>query len=125
MFGEWLRRQRRRRDARAELTAAYDMFTDMGAGGFAERARTELLATGEKVRKRVAKTTIELTPQEAQIAYLVPNGETNREVAAKLFINPATVDYHLRKVFQKLDVSSRTQLARKIAPAAEMSLDGR
>ncbi len=125
IFGEWLRRQRRRQDARVELTVAYDMFTNMGAWGFAERTRIQLSGTGEKALRRAAKATVELSPREAQIADLVASGETNREVAARLFISPATVDYHLRKVFKKLDVSSRTQLARKIAPAGEGALDGR
>jgi len=115
VFGEWLRRQRRRRDARAELTAAHDMFARMGAGGFAERTRIELEATGSQVRKRSPETANELTPQEKQIAALVARGETNREVAAKLFISPATVEYHLRKIYAKLGVTSRTQLARKTA----------
>jgi DNA-binding CsgD family transcriptional regulator len=115
LFGEWLRRQRRRRDARSELKTAHEMFVRMGASGFAERTRIELLATGEKVRKHIVEAATHLTPQESQIAGLVAKGHTNREVAAKLFISAATVDYHLRKVFQKLGVSSRTQLAREVA----------
>ena len=114
LYGEWLRRQRRRRDARGLLGAAYDMFTDMGAGAFASRARAELEATGERPRKRSAETAQTLTPQEAQVARLVAEGGTNREVAAELFLSPATVDYHLRKVYQKLGITSRTHLARRM-----------
>ena len=87
----------------------------MGAAAFAERARIELEATGGTARSRVAETASDLTPQEAQVARLVADGDTNREAAAKLFLSPATVEYHLRKVYQKLGVSSRTQLVRKIA----------
>ncbi len=115
VLGEWLRRRRRRRDARVELTAAYRLFSGMGAELFAERARAELEATGEHVPRRSFDTTTVLTPQEAQVARLAAEGATNREIAAQLFVSPATVDYHLRKVFQKLAISSRTQLIRTVA----------
>ena len=111
VYGEWLRRQRRRSDARQQLRAAHDMLTSMGAGAFVERARVELLATGERVRQGTPGTETELTPQEAQIAALVTRGESNRDIAAQLFLSPSTVDYHLRKVFRKVGVASRTQLA--------------
>jgi DNA-binding CsgD family transcriptional regulator len=118
-FGEWLRRRRRRREARTELMTAHELFADMGAAAFAERARIELEATGARARQRLVETATDLTPQEAQVARLVANGDTNREAAAKLFLSPATIEYHLRKVYQKLGVSSRTQLVRKMAPATE------
>jgi len=111
LFGEWLRRQRRRLDARTQLRTAHDLFSDFGMEAFAERARVELEATGERARRRTVDTLAQLTPQEAQISRLVAQGHTNREIAAQLFISPSTVEYHLRKVFRKLNVKSRTQLA--------------
>jgi len=112
LFGEWLRRQGRRRDARDGLRTAHDMFVSMGIEAFGERARLELLATGERARKRTVETRVQLTPQERQIARLVRDGARNQEIAAQLFISPSTVQYHLVKVFRKLGVTSRTQLAR-------------
>lgn len=110
IYGEWLRRCNRRVDARAELRAAHEMFAGMGADAFAERARRELLATGEKVGKRSVVSAGELTAQEAQIARLAGDGLTNPEIAAQLFISTHTVEWHLRKVFAKLGISSRRQL---------------
>src|SRR6266700_1123861 len=110
LFGEWLRRENRRIDAREQLRTAYDMFATMGADGFAERAARELLATGERVRKRTTDEPTELTAREAQIARLAGDGLSNPAIAAHLFMSPRTVEYHLHKVFTKLDISSRNQL---------------
>ena len=109
-YGEWLRRENRRVDAREQLRQAYDAFATMGADGFADRARRELLATGEKVRKRRDDTRDELTPQEKQIARLARDGRTNPEIGAELYISPRTVEWHLRQVYAKLGISSRKGL---------------
>ncbi len=114
IYGEWLRRQNRRVDARAQLRVAEEMFSAMGADGFADRARRELLATGESARKRSAKTGdtgVDLTPQELQVARLAREGLSNNEIGVQLFISPRTVQYHLRKVFAKLGIRSRGELA--------------
>jgi DNA-binding CsgD family transcriptional regulator len=115
LYGEWLRRERRRLDAREQLRVAHDFFADAGMEAFAERARIELRATGDQAPERTPATLDQLTPQEAQISRLVAQGHTNREIAAQLFISPSTVEYHLGKVFRKLDVKSRTQLASRIS----------
>jgi DNA-binding CsgD family transcriptional regulator len=110
VYGEWLRRENRRVDAREQLRAAHTMLADMGMEPFAERARRELVATGESVRKRTVETLDELTPQEAQIARLAADGRTNPEIGAQLFLSPRTVEWHLRKVFGKLGITSRRAL---------------
>jgi len=112
LYGEWLRREQRRVDAREQLHTADDMLSMMGVEAFADRARRELLATGETVRKRRVETRADLTAQEAQIARLAREGLTNPEIGAQLFISPRTVQYHLRKVFLKLGISSRAELDR-------------
>jgi DNA-binding CsgD family transcriptional regulator len=115
VYGEWLRRQRRRRDARDQLGTAYEIFDSIGAAAFAERARTELRATGGQATQRAVEATDTLTAQEALIARLASDGASNPEIAAQLFISSATVAYHLRKVFTKLGISSRSQLAPALA----------
>ena len=112
MFGARLRRRRRRADARKHLRTALETFERLGATPWAEQARAELLATGETARKRDVSTLTQLTPQELQIARLVAAGSTNKTIAAQLFLSPRTVDYHLRKVFSKLGLSSRVELVR-------------
>jgi DNA-binding CsgD family transcriptional regulator len=119
LYGQWLRRAKRRRDARRELRTAQDMFAAMGADHFTEVAGTELRATGERARARRPETVFDLTPQEARVAGLAAGGASNNEIAAQLFLSPSTVDYHLRKVFRKLNVTSRTQLAQSLGPAPE------
>ena len=121
LYGEWLRRENRRVDARAQLRAAYDRFTSIGMEAFAERARGELLATGEKVRKRTVETRDELSAQELQIARLARERLSNPEIAARLFLSPRTVEYHLRNVFTKLGIHSRRELASAL-PRSESEL---
>ncbi|MDQ1359867.1 MAG: hypothetical protein QOJ44_244 [Acidimicrobiaceae bacterium] len=119
LFGEWLRRENRPADAREELRAAHRLFSDFGSESYAERARIELRATGERTRKRSFDSSDRLTPQEARAAQLVAQGGTNAEIAAQMFISPSTVEYHLHKVFRKLGIRSRTQLAKRILESAE------
>jgi ATP/maltotriose-dependent transcriptional regulator MalT len=118
LYGEWLRRANRRLDAREQLRTAHDAFVAMGAGGFAERARHELLATGAKVRRRVDETRDELTPQEELIARLARDGLTNPQIGAELYISPRTVEWHLKKVFTKLGISSRMGLHEALPSAS-------
>jgi DNA-binding CsgD family transcriptional regulator len=120
VYGEWLRRENRRVDAREQLRVAHDTFSRIGAEAFADRARGELQATGATARRRIDETRDVLTPQEAQIARLARDGLTNPDIGAQLFISPRTVQYHLRKVFVKLDISSRNQLSR--VPLSRLSL---
>jgi DNA-binding CsgD family transcriptional regulator len=119
VYGEWLRRENRRTDAREQLRAAHDTFSRIGADGFAERARRELAATGETARRRTLDMRDVLTAQEAQIAHLAREGLSNPEIGAQLFLSPRTVQYHLGKVFAKLDVTSRNQLGR--VPVSRLS----
>ncbi len=121
LYGEWLRREHRRVDARAELRAAHELFESIGMEAFAERARGELLATGERVRKADAETRDELTPQERQIARLARDGLSNPEIGAQLFLSPRTVEWHLRKVFTKLEIRSRHELSGAL-PSSESEL---
>ena len=122
LYGEWLRRTNRRLDAREQLRFAHVRFSTMGTEAFAERTRRELLATGETVRKRGVETRDDLTAQEAQIAQLASDGQTNPEIGAQLFLSPRTVEWHLRKVFTKLDITSRRELRVTLPRAARASI---
>jgi len=117
LYGEWLRREQRRRDARAQLRMAHDMLDAMGMEAFAEQARRELLATGETVRRRTVETVSALTAQEAHIARLAREGRTNPEIGAQLFLSARTVEWHLRKVFTKLGIASRRELSAALTEA--------
>jgi DNA-binding CsgD family transcriptional regulator len=121
VYGEWLRRAGRRGDAREQLRTAHRMFSDMGMQAFAERSRTELSATGERVRRRTADVRDDLTAQERQIAELARAGLSNQEVGARLFLSPRTVEWHLRKVFGKLGINSRHELA-KALPSSDRAV---
>lgn len=120
LYGEWLRRERRRMEARVHLRAALELFRTLGAVPWAGRAEAELRATGQTVRKRDLSAVDRLTPQELQIAGLVTEGLTNREIAAQLYLSPRTVDYHLRKVFTKLGIGSRSELVRDGLPRRDL-----
>ena len=121
LYGEWLRRQHRRVDAREQLRIAHTMLSDMGAEAYAERARRELQATGETVRKRTVETLDELTPQEVQVARLAADGQTNPEIGAQLFLSPRTVEWHLTKAFGKLGIGSRKQLRSALSDVRQPS----
>jgi DNA-binding CsgD family transcriptional regulator len=123
LYGEWLRRGHRRIDAREQLRVAHAMLADMGAEGYAERARRELQATGETVRKRTVETLDELTPQEVQVARLAADGQTNPEIGAQLFLSPRTVEWHLTKMFGKLGISSRKELRSALSDVGQLLAD--
>jgi DNA-binding NarL/FixJ family response regulator len=124
LYGEWLRREGRRVDAREQLRPAHDAFATVGAEAFADRARRELLATGEKVRKREVDAVNQLTAQEEHIARLARDGHTNPEIAAELFISARTVEWHLRKVFTKLGVTNRKGLKEALPDRRQARLVG-
>jgi ATP/maltotriose-dependent transcriptional regulator MalT len=117
LYGEWLRRANRRVDAREQLRSAHEAFASMDAEGFAERSRRELVATGEKPRKRTVETRDDLTAQERQISRLARDGLSNPEIGAQLFLSPRTVEWHLRNVYMKLGIRSRRDLAKALASA--------
>jgi ATP/maltotriose-dependent transcriptional regulator MalT len=121
LYGEWLRREQRRVDARAQLRAGQEHFTSMGLEGFAERARNELSAAGETVRKRTVETRDDLTAQERHIARLARDGLSNPEIGARLFLSSRTVEWHLHKVFTKLEIRSRHELSSAL-PSSESEL---
>jgi DNA-binding CsgD family transcriptional regulator len=114
LYGEWLRRERRRQDARMQLRTAHQMFDRIGMDAFAQRAGRELLATGERARKRTLATIDQLTAQELQVAQMARDGLSNPEIGARLFISRRTVKYHLQKVFTKLEITSRGELNRAL-----------
>ena len=118
LYGEWLRREGQRSRGRDQLRIAHDMLSTMGVHGFADRARRELMAVGDKPRKRTAEPTEELSAQEFQIARLAREGLSNPEIGVRLFISPRTVEWHLRKVFMKLGVTSRRQLRNAVLEGA-------
>jgi DNA-binding CsgD family transcriptional regulator len=118
VYGEWLRRRHRKRDARQQLRAAYGLFADFDMKGFADRAEAELLATGGIARKRTVETIFDLTSQERRISEMAAGGASNPDIAEQLFISPATVEYHLSKVYRKLGIRSRTQLANVLRPGS-------
>jgi DNA-binding NarL/FixJ family response regulator len=122
LYGEWLRHEGRRVDARDQLRTAHDLFTTVGMDAFAERARVELLATGERVHARIAQIRDKLTPQEEQIARLARDGLSNPEISAQLFLSPRTVEWHLRKVFAKLGIASRRELRKSLAWPTEQAV---
>jgi DNA-binding CsgD family transcriptional regulator len=122
VYGEWLRRENRRVDARERLRTAHELLGDMGMDAFAERARIELVATGERVRRRTLETRDELTAQERQIALLARDGLSNPEIGGRLFLSPRTIEWHLRKVFTKLDISSRKELGEKLPHSEPLAL---
>jgi DNA-binding CsgD family transcriptional regulator len=117
-YGEWLRREGRRGDARAHLGDAHEMLRSIGAAAFAERARRELQAAGARVRRRSVGTAVDLTPQEGEIARLAADGLTNPEIGARLYLSHHTVDWHLRKVFSKLGIASRRDIAAALSQGA-------
>jgi DNA-binding CsgD family transcriptional regulator len=119
LYGEWLRREHRRVDAREQLRVAHEMLSDMGMEAYAERARRELQATGETARKRLVETLDELTPQEVQVARRAADGQTNPQIGAQLFLSPRTVEWHLTKVFGKLGIGSRKQLRSALSDVAQ------
>jgi DNA-binding CsgD family transcriptional regulator len=123
LYGEWLRRERRRVDAREQLHTALEMFTSMGTEVFVGHAERELLATGERVRRRSIRTGDDLTAQENQIARLARDGLSNAAIGERLFISQHTVAYHLRKVFSKLDITSRNQLGRALPDRAPVKVE--